>query len=267
MVKFNKIILGLIAILVLSGCSNSNDKNKADRVLTHDIYGVNDQSITGKIGQIDLFFKANDDVPYVSTTTIKGLVSSLKGQVLTKEISFTRTVENNVVTLIDNNSNKCVINNNNQTITFEDFDAYNSFSVNANETLTLNAPREGSSLKLESKNYVKGKQYTIDLNKYDKIDIYHYQDDYFIPLATFNDLFLNAFVNVNLVYNFNDVFLISDASKLTQETLLGNVLTELGEQYYKGLKSETVSEGYAKYYYQEILLNFDYLYGLKSLRD
>ena len=255
-------ILGLVTILSLTAC-NKEDTAK-ERIVKKEVYGLNENGDVIKTGNLSLLFKANDEVPYISLkdgatqlkdlrqTTVKGNVDYQKNDKIVKY-----TNENNISVTFDADK---------QTITYDDFDAFSNSSGIQGETLAALNSNNKIPTKLKETKYQKGQSLVVDLNSYKNIDIYEHEGEYYLPLATYNDLFLSATGLVNFVYNFKNVYALSLEAQLTNDMFGEKFPTQIGEKFYNTVRKEKVSESYAQFNYQNTQLVFDYFYGCKNAK-
>ena len=117
------------------------------------------------------------------------------------------------------------------------------------------------------KEYKKGHEVTIDLKPYSLIDIYQYEKELYMPVQAFSNLFLGASDSMEIAYNMQDFFFVTGASPLEIETGPLKALNDYGEKFYSGPKATIISETYAEFNYQSILLNLDYTYGMKNPKN
>ncbi len=266
MKKNSVILLVLVSGLLLSGCGNDPSK---ERIITRDIMCLSDEGDKiEKLGTIDLLYKANADIPYISLKDGAKYINELRHEAVNKDYTLTLKQEGDKAIYTTPDKAEAIIDIKEQTITYNDFSGLINHTHAYKDTLALVAPDKKSSIHMLENKYEKGKSYTIDLKNYSQIDIYKHGEDFYLPLTTYNDLFVNSTCMVNFVYDFDKVFLIGmDQSFTTKDEEGEDVLTLLGQAFYdKKDENPTVSQGYAEYNYQNICLNFDYLYGVKGIK-
>lgn len=262
------IAFNLVACLFLTGCVN-NDITK-ERIITKDVLSAeSDSSPVNKVGTINLLFKANQTIPYISLKEGEQYISEIRKTILGKDKYITLKQEADKATFTTTEGVTCVLDKTNQTISYSDFDAFINHMAPMENTITLLTPDKTSPVKLIDKKYTKGSSYSIDLKNYSLIDIYTKDNDFYLPLVTFNDLFISTYSAMELAYNFNEVYFISANSKFTvKDEDDEDVYTPLGQAFYKGRETNpTVSKEYAEFNYQNICMNFDYLYGVKGVGE
>ena len=268
MKKNTVVIFALVGGLLLSGCSDNADTSK-EKIVAKDVYSLKeDGKDVEKIGTVNLLYKENGDIPYISLKEGLTYINGLREASVGKSYAITYKAEAGKAIYTTPDNAEAVIDLNTQTITYNDFCAVENHIQTYKDTYSLFTPSKDSSIHLLENTYVKGNSYTIDLKGYSQIDVYKHNDEFYLPLTTYSDLFINPTAMVNLVYDFDKVFLISINDTFTTKNDEGeDVLTPLGEAYYyKKDENPTVSKAYAEYYYQNICLNFDYLYGVKGLK-
>lgn len=261
------IILMTIGALLLTGC-DSTPRRDMDRLINMSVISPtpDNKGIVSE-GSFNIFFKANSDIPYFSIKDGKDLLESYRKVRISEKSYINYTVDNNKVILKDDFNSSVTFDMATQKITFSDFDAFNNYSYQYNGTLALFANSNKDYISAEDITYTKGEEYVIDLSLYDKLDICKYGDNFYIPLTTFNDLFLSVYTFSNLVYSPNGLFHLHDGVKFYTETPFGIEYTPIGRVYYRSKENNpTVSQEYAAFNYQSICLNFDYTYGVKGLK-
>ena len=268
MKKNTTMILVLVSGLLLPGCSSSPDISK-ERIITKDVLATSDDNKekVEKEGALDLLYKANSEIPYISLKDGLGYINKLRHQV-SKDNTISLKQEGDKATYTSTDNAEAIFDIKEQTITYNDFTGLLNHIQPYKDTYSLFTPDKKSCLHLLENEYVKGNAYTIDLKKYSQIDIYQHEESFYLPLTTYNDLFLNTTSMVNLVYNFDNVFFLGGDDSFTTKNDDGeDVLTPLGKAFYTRKDSNpTVSKEYAEYNYQNICLNFDYFYGVKGLK-
>ncbi|MCR4911536.1 MAG: hypothetical protein K5925_03335 [Bacilli bacterium] len=268
----NKVI-SVIAItggLVLSSCGGSNTEDTTkERIVTRNVFSLSeDQKRVESVGTLNLLFKANGDIPYISLKDGLEYINLIRHARVSKDSSISLKQEENKATYTSTDNAQVVIDMQEQSITYNDFTGFLNHVQPYKDTYSLLTPFKGSSIHLIDNKYEKGNNYTVSLKNYSQIDIYKHGNDFYMPLTTYNDLFINPNTMTNLVYNFERVYLFSGNEIFSTKNDEGeDVLTTLGKSYYSRKATDpTVSKEYAEYFYQNICLNFDYLYGVKGLK-
>lgn len=261
------IIFTLIGTLLLSGCENTPSRDQ-DRVIALDFVTLkSDGNVNVDKRAINVFYKANSDIPYYSFKDGSSFLDAFRKERVSKDAYVSYQVDGDKAILKNENNTTVTIDAKEQKITFSDFDAFNNYSSKYDGTLAVLPAYRTNFVSAEKMEYTKGKEYTIDLNSYDQINIVKANNELYIPFTTFNDLFVNVSALVNLIYSFNAVFFLPDGAKFYTDSPRGRVLTPVGEAYYRSKEeSAKVEKDYAEYNYQNLCLNFDYLYGVKGLK-
>ena len=260
MKKFGILGVAALASLALVGCSNS------DKVESKDVYSLNEDGEVAKMGTCDLLFKKNSDIPYISLDEGTTLMSSLRRtQLDNKKYKYELTKASNENVISNEAGAKCKINKEKQTLTYSDYDLFTSVVQETQKPLSLiTIKNDYKALKVISQDYVSGGEFVVDLNKYSKLDIYSYNDNLYIPLSVYNSVLLNTQGNVSLAYNGKNMFLIPSDSLQTTALSPIPILTALGTKFREGAKKETLTQEEVDYYYQSLLFDFDYQYGLRD---
>lgn len=261
----SSLLLVIASTLLVAGCSPSDDK---DRLIEKDIYSLTESGGVGRVASTNLFFKANENIPYISFNDGLMFLNTIRQAKLGSTAIIKINTNGDVITYTNEHKDTCTIDYKTQTISYSDFDAFNYHGGVNDHVMALLPSGNIPFIQPVSSKYTKGNSYTIDLKNYSKLEIYKYEEKYYLPLVTYSDIFLNLLADISLVYNQTDLFLLSPVAELTTTNDDGDdVLTELGKKYYGGKKTNKVSKSFAEYNYQNILLNFDYFYGIKELRD
>ena len=259
-------IFVLISGLVLTSCGN--EKNK-ERIISKDVYALNDDGTNlEKLNTINLLYKAKSDVPYVSLKEGISYANLIRETAIGKDSYISLKYEGDTAIYTSSENETVTLNIKDQTVTYSDLASFDNHIQPAKNCYSLFSPKTGSSVHLLENKYEKGKSYTINLKDYSRIDIYQRGEDYYLPLTTFNDLFISPISMFNLIYHFDDVYLLSNDVNFTTRNEEGEtVLTPVGEAFYsRNDDNPTVSKEYAEYNYQAICLNFDYFYGVRDLK-
>lgn len=260
-------ILALLSLLPLGGCGSSD---KGERIISKDVFGYDaGKADVEKIGKVDLLYKANSDVPYISLEQGGGYLNYVRENAIGKDSLITLQQEKGKATFSTPNACKAVVDLASQKITYTDFTGFLSHVQPYKDTFALFSPPPASCVHLLENQYEKGESFVIDLTAYPKIDIYEKGESLYLPLTTFNDLFLNPTAMINLIYDFDKVFLLDNEAPFTVKDQDGeDVLSPLGKAYFTGKEDNPkVSKEYAEYNYENICLNFDYLYGVRGIKN
>ena len=266
----NKSILLIATALLLTGCLNqlysspSFPEGFNKKLVT--IFAANPEN--GKIIEQTGFpigIKNSNNVPYISIKNAFEFLGEIRKENIGKSAYYKLNNNNGIATITNERNATCIFDKTKKNITFSDFDSFITQSGNDYipfNAYTPSANTKSISLNKEKSIYTAGKEYVIDLNKYKSIDIIdNSKGDYFIPLQTFNDLFLSHF-GLSFGYNFKDLYLLGNNS-------LGSVdkPSELAKKYYNAPNNVTLNQDYIQFSYDELCLNIDYNYGLKDRKN
>lgn len=216
-----------------------------------------------------LLFKANSEIPYVSIKEGFNFLNVVKGvhtgDTKNERFFYKVSKEDNGYVVVNEAGTKAHFNVKDQTVLYDDFDAFCALTdtTAAKPLALLNVPKGMKSIALTSSEFTKGNAVTVNLKNYDGIDLYDKGEELYMPLTTFNDMFLNVTQFTNLAYNYQDLFLLPNDS-LVDRSGSTPKLTKIGEAFFSGPKKATLTEELKKFHYQETCLNFDYFYGLKA---
>lgn len=263
----NKSILLIAATLLLTGCvsqtNNSSSLPDGFSKKSVSILGANPEN--GRIIEqagFPIVIKNSNNVPYISIKSGFDFLNEFRKESVGKSADYKLSNNNGKVIITNERDATCTIDKNNKTITFSDFDSFITSSGTGHIPFNAYAPMTGVksiSLNKEKSTYTAGKQYVIDLKKYNSIDIVNDSNgELYIPLQTFNDIFLSNF-GLAFGYNFKDLYLLSNNS-------LGSIdkPSELSNRYYGNAGNVALNQDYAKFVYDELCLDIDYNYGLKD---
>ncbi len=242
--------------LSLSSCNKSENKK--------DVYGLDDKGEVAKLGNCELVFKDNSEIPYVSLEDGVDWMSQVRQTALKdKKYKFEFKKDGGNFVISNDTGAKCSINKDTQTFVYDDYDKFTSFSTDLQKPLALLPLSEkNKAIKLVSNDYTAGKKIEIGLKNYSKLDIYEKNDKLYLPISVFNSLLFNTGSNLNLEYNGTNLFLIA-GSTLVDTTIIP-VETDLAKKFREGAAKEKISEEYLDYYYQSLCLDFNINYGLKD---
>lgn len=264
-----KLFLGLLPTLLISLVACNNDDMTKERVLEKVIYGPDENLKLAQAGSVNLLFKANSDVPYISLTEGTRFLSLLRQERLggganSNKYYYQSSIDNDVFTIKNEFDATCKFDAKAQTITYEDYDLFATIVSNKERALSMfEVNPKATAIQFIDSKYNKGEKVTVDLKPYSELDIYKARNDFYVPLSVYNSFLLDTHNLINMVYNFEAVFLIPQQT-LTKVEGDKEVLTELGQKFYSGPKKKTLSDTYTKYYYQALSIDFDYNYGLKQ---
>ena len=259
-------ILGL-ASLALASCGNEEietDDITKERLLTKSVYVSNEKtSNVTEYTSLKLLFKANSEVPYVGIKNGVSFVSGIRRET-GKNKEYKVEYNGNVAKVTNELNGDLTLDYDNQLITSSNFELFGEISM-SNEPLLLMS-NATSSVKLQSSSYKPGNKATFDLKKYSALDIYKANDELYIPLSVFNNLFINGNLSANLIYNFKDLYFMAQ-DEYTVDSQLGTYLSVIGKKFNSGPKKDSLTPDFAKYYYQSLVFDFDNFYGLKEHKN
>lgn len=253
-------LLGLAGVAVLgislTSCGNGREVSKK-------IYGA-DEGKVQEMGSINLLFKENSTIPYISLSDGVKFLSDIRSINLNdKKYKFELKKDGNNYVISNERGAKCTIDALNQSVTYDDFDKLTGFMKENENPLSFFSIKDGyKALKYVSSDYVKGREVFISLKDYQGLDIYEENGRAYLPLSVFNTLLLDIDSNLSLAYNGTNVFLISSNS-LANEVFGVAMESDLGKKFREGAMSNTISKEYIDYYYQSLCFDFDVQYGLK----
>ncbi len=200
---------------------------------------------------ISVYFINGADIPYVSLKDSMNLLDDIasvdeEGYVLTYK------AEGDTVYVTRENNYSADFDFGKNTIYFTDF---NMFRKTPNgpliEMTGINDLLAPLYKKDEARSYERyGNDITLDLSRYG-IGMLHKNDDYYIPLQTFSDVFLSGEGCFSL-YNGEAVF------------ILNGMNDAISEIYYSAPQTEK-SEALAEFDYNELCFVLDQFYGLKDV--
>lgn len=256
--------IGLLSILAFAGIALASCSGKGEKVEEKDIYTSKDGEVV-KTGTVNLLFKENSNVPYISLKDGVSLMSVVRGASLDNfDYKFTLDKENNEYAIKNEKGAKCTINKEKQTLVYDDFDKFGYAVLDTANPLSILTLKPGNkALKIASSHYTPGNAVTVDLNKYSKLDIYEKKNEYYLPLSVYNSILFNVFESVNLAYNGKNIYLIP-GDGLTTKIAGISIPTPLGTDFQEKANKDILTEEYAEYNYQSLAFDFDYVYGLKD---
>jgi len=255
-----KLLIGalLLSQLLLVSCSDNNKEKIVNMPIN--MAGENGKIINDY--KIEMLFKANSEIPYISLNEGIDFLSKLRKEYKSSNSYYKLESNLNKATIKNEIGDSCIIDYDNQTITFSDFDSLLSNNESGNLSL-LNLKPFKKTFKITKSNYTKGNELKVDLNSYKSLDIYKYNDKLYLPLSVFNSFFVNVHILSNLAYNFNGLF-FACTDDLYEEDGDSTTLTNLGALFYNTEKKDEISLEFTNYYYDSLLIELNYLYGLKK---
>ena len=254
--------------LALISCNNNNDVNNSkDKIVSKDIYGMNkDDSSIIKLSNMNLLFKENSDIPYISLDEGTQFMDSLRKINLddTTKYKYTSVKDGDNYIISNETGAKCTINATSQTLTYDDYDKFSNYTPEGQSPLSIVSIKKNTkAIKSTSQKYTKGNSLTVDLKPYSKLDIYKANDKFYIPLSVYNTLLCDTSENVSLTYNNKNLYMVIGDS-LSTDMLGIPTTTALGDEIRKDVKMLSTTDEMALYNYESVCLDFDYQYGLKD---
>ena len=248
-------ILVLTVVMVFSICAcGSSDGNGEKKIVTVNktIYVSPEQfdevPVSHYEGQPEiLLFKINDAVDNL----LNGLVF---GEFEEDGITIKET--DTKIVLTRKNGSYCEIDFVEDTIFFDDYDKFctNPVASNPHDLLSSNYENEaGKTIFLQRDSYIYTPGYSILIDlKERNIPLDIYEGKKYIPLQTFNDLFIAPY-GANIAYNGKALFALQG----------GALSPELAELYYLDKPTQR-TDALAEFNYNELCLFFDLHYGLQD---
>ena len=200
----------------------------------------------------DLTFAHYESTPEILLVDVETAANLLDQ--LSKITKFEFKETDTTLTITRVNGATCVLDFVEDSVYFEDFDLFTKFADNVADILEstyFNSKGESIYFKITDYMSVAGRPVDIDLaEKNIPLDIY--EGKKYIPLQTFNDLFVSPFAH-NYLFNSKDVFFVS-----------GMELDDaLSAEYYSVEPAER-SEALVEYTVNELCLLLDLSYGLQE---
>ena len=253
-------MLALAGVAVVS-CANTN----GDTVAVKDIIGLDDKQEVAKLGEVELLFKRNSEVPYISLTDGVEMMSQVRVANLDDtKYKCTLNKENDNYVITNESGAKCTLSAKNQTLAFDDFDKFTSIVSEGQKPITiLPVKAKDKHLKIVSSEYKPGKEVVMDLKPYSALDIYESNGKCYIPLSIYNSALFNIYLGASYAYNGKEVFFFV-GNQITDSSFVLPIETELGGRFRKDAIKSSVSKEYVDYYYQSLCFDFNYDYGLKE---
>ena len=215
----------------------------------------------------NVYFINGTDIPYMEMTELVDVMKNWMVLLGHTGYDLDFKADGSKITLTRENGYPCVMDFTNDTVYIKDYNAFNQ----SEQTKTIldmvslqETDDEGREVYLKRSPYGTYERYGADINMdlgaYN-IDLIYEDGSYYMPLQTFNDIFLwNAMSS--LLYNGNSLFFVNfDADGMIDAAFNE---TELGKIYYQGEKTNKVSEALGEFNYNELCFALDHLYGLKE---
>lgn len=248
-----------LAVLSLSLSSCNKSAN------VKDIYSINNDNKPTKVGECEIIFKENSEIPYISLDEGITIMSRIRENALgDKKYKYELNKVGNDYVISNELGTKCTVNKEKQSLTFDDYDKFNTIKSDAQQPLSMIPIKSRTkALKVVSNEYKAGKELEISLKNYSKLDIYETNNKYYLPLSVYNSVLLNGGNSVNLAYNGTNLFLLVDNQLVDNSGFIPEE-TELGKKFREGAAKTQISQEYLDYYYQSLCFDFDIEYGLKN---
>lgn len=258
LIKITAVFLSVLMIFSLCACdlntpqASSYPKNGERKIIstTRDIYLPSGQSKQFEVAH----YENQEEILLIE---INYAVNEFLIDFLLARSNNTATVEEDdtTFTIVRDNKSFCELDFVKDTVSFDDFDYFSSASYKANphdllSTSYINEDGQSEYLERGLSFFAPGYAIEIDLAERNiPLDIY--QGKKYIPVQTFNDLFICPY-GFNVAYNGESLFV-----------LIGNTIpSELSSLYYnkdKTLRSTALTE----FNYNELCLFLDLYYGLQ----
>ena len=260
MKKFIGIGIAALAGMALVSCGNTDE-----RVVKKDVIGLNDESEIVKLDSCNILFKKDSEVPYISLDEGVRLMSDIRSGRLDDEKYQVMLNKSGTNYVISNESGaKCTLSVENQTLTYDDYDKFSSFTPDGQKPLSIFPITKGyKPLKSMREDYTPGKELVVDLKNYSKLDLYERDGKCYMPLSAFNSVLFNTNLSLSLAYNGHDCFMLNGDS-LADTSYVLPIETELGSRFRKDAMKNSISTEIADYYYQSLCFDFNYSYGLRD---
>lgn len=214
------------------------------------------------------FMKSNPEIPYVifSDVYLPLYVDQLWGSANRSAFQLSQSKESDGVYKFHNYVGDLIIDTNNDTISVPnkyDFQMMLAVNTDSNNTSYL------TSAWAQLGNIVRNHEASpifLDCGN-NNIDLVSYADTVYMPLETFNDIFLGA-NTMPFCYNGKDFYYAGDfgSNYLATDVEAGS----LEEQYFNEspwLNTSSRSQALATFNYNELCFALDYYYGLKEFRS
>ncbi len=259
---------GAFNATVFADSTNTNVSSATGKSYTVKGKNVNFYRQTpGNKSKKTVYFINGSDVPYMEITDLAGfLADSYKG-LGNSTYSIDVKKSGDTVTLTRGKGSKCKIDFSSDTVYFPNF---NEFTKLRDDQLDIELrdqpPVDDNGKPVYIKRVDKtasvrsGAPVTLDLASY-SVDLVHKGDKYYMPIQTFNDVFMWR-TDTYVLYNGKSLF-YTDLSLDNMVDITGEP-TDLGKLYYKNAKTATVSKEFAQYNYNELCFALDHLYGMKE---
>jgi len=203
------------------------------------------------VDNISVYYINGVDIPYLSLKDSMNLLADI-ASVDEKDYLLTYKAEGDKVSVTRENNYSADFDFGKNTIYFTDYDMFRKSPDGPLIEMTaipdLVAPLFKKDTARSYERY--GDDITMDLSRYG-IQILRKNNDYYIPLQTFSDVFLSGIQCFSL-YNGDAVFILTDMNDA------------ISEVYYSAPQTEK-SEELAEFDYNELCFVLDHFYGLKDV--
>lgn len=268
--KKKTIFLLILLLLGLTSCQVFVDPGLNNKY----IYNLNSKDVTlyyvddsNEVLEKDfvLYFKNNSVIPYIN---LKDTIFILEHALQYNDTNLQYDYEIKNGEFIYNNSNgyECILNQNYQTIYSEEFSMFIPLAKDLPGLYSIEEPTysflSADPIHTEVEDlFIPGEYYFINLEDYDNenIALLYDEGEYFLPLATFNDVFLASETYNFIKYDFEDVYLFN-YDNLFPGTPLYNIYEDVEKKEYYDLE-------YSKFSYHELVLLMDNQYGNNIARN
>lgn len=264
-VKFTALIMSLLMFFSLCACdevlinnstsSKEYPKNGEKKIIsvTKDLYSPNGQTEPFNVA----YYENEEDVLLVELQyAVNKLLNEFTLAMAGNSNSVSIIDDDNVVTLIRDNESYCELDFVKDTVYFSDFDYFSAvgYKANPHDALCMsyvNAEGKKEYFDRRLSFFTPGYSIEIDLAERE-IPLDVYDGKKYIPLQTFNDLFVCPF-GVNIAYNGENLFV-----------LVGNTISNEVASVYYGREVAQRSNALTEFNYNELCLFLDLHYGLKA---
>lgn len=271
----------LIAIFPLAAQSNGGQSLKVEDVYFKeaDLYVLGGGSKWNAPIQL-AFFNGRQSVPYIDLEVAFYFFDKALEFIEADEgHNHTYVVKANTAVFTRENGAYAIFDARDGSVTFSDYDMVCRFSSAKNGgDLLSNYPFQTDEKKVVKRNAngaplvallersaqqaivsKKRDQLRLELFKKYGIPMYHYEDDFFLPISTVSDLFFSEY-GLCLAYNGNNLFLLQAGDPFANKTknAKGKTIEQL---FYKGDKKNYDAD-LALFNYQELIMMLEVKYGL-----
>ena len=263
----NTLLLLSVAMLSACGVENASTTPSGATIKNYEmITSIDGESILNMGFTMPLLFKKGSEIPYVSLKSgfqFFDVMKSARRNAEKPESYYKIAAQGDNYVVTNDTGASVKFDTKAQTVTYSDIDHFCSFNSVGENPITLTTVKgTEKAFKVTSTTFTKGSEVTVDLKRYEGIDLYVDDGMAYLPLTTFNDMFYNVFETSNIAFNTKELFIV--LGNLSKNTPSGRVLTTFGKRFYDVSARETLSEELLRYNYQEACLVLDNFYGLKK---